>query len=300
MRNFFLFFTFFFSVVGFAGDRDFPIRYVDSLVSSGFASPVVEMEIAGRTGLFLVDSGASVTVLAKWFAEEASVKSGVQGKTSDATGDRKATRIARETWTMKSRHGEKVAFGNRFAVIVDLPSVFKEHGLAGILSPQQLLVKEEICLLNLGSSPFLRIQDNWPSDFQGTPLDVVVSAGPGGTETSLYTLKALVEGDPAVFVVDTGADGVGLGSETQVGKKLFSKSKISAAKVGGISGSPQGIREIPSAQVEILGKSQTMKIRLQPVSAEMPASGMIGMQFLKRCALALARNKGSISCPLIL
>jgi hypothetical protein len=61
-----------------------PISYDSALNAQGFPSPLVKAEIAGHEALFIVDSGASVNVLADWYAKVAEIPAGEAGST--ATG----------------------------------------------------------------------------------------------------------------------------------------------------------------------------------------------------------------------
>src|SRR3989338_3808007 len=152
--------------------------------------------------------------------------------------------------------------------------------------------------LSLSESPFFRISGQQPrKEDRFFPLNTIFSEGPGGQQNVLFTLDAIVDEVKTSFIVDTGADGASIGAETESGKKLLAKSIPTDEKIGGITGKPEVIRIVPQAQVKILDHDIKMKIRLQPISKQMSADGMLGMQFLKNCSLIISLKTGSISCP---
>src|SRR5579863_9250555 len=76
--------------------RSLPIFYDAMLAAQGFPSPLLRARIAGHETLFIVDSGASVHVLADWFAEVAAIPtSTTTGSTARGSGGKTtAARVA--------------------------------------------------------------------------------------------------------------------------------------------------------------------------------------------------------------
>lgn len=297
MKTVTLFILFFCSLNVIGAPKEIALQYDSSLVNQGFASPIVTISINGKNGRFLVDSGASITVVSQLFAEKAKVVISGQGDIGGSSGGFSQSAVGKADLIVRSSLG-KASFKGHHVVIVSLPNVFRENDLDGILSPQQLLNDREIGILDLSEMPSFKIYND-PPDLSKTAfgLNVISSSGPGGSKTTLFTIEAFVADTKTTFIVDTGADGAGLGVETLVGKKLLPMSIPTNEKIGGINGTPAEIRLVPHASVRLLGRKFDMNIRLQPTSQGMPADGMLGMQFLKNCRLLLSSTRGSIHCP---
>lgn len=277
--------------------RDIPFRYDNTLAAQGFSSPIASISINGEQGLFLIDSGASVNVISKWFAEKAKIKIFGQSVVAGTSGGTGKSSMSEVDFLVNTR-GRKVSFKDQFAVIVTLPEVFRENGLAGIISPQQLLSEKETGVLNLSENPSLKIYKDIPKFKRPVHrLNAVLSEGPKGQKTVLFTIHADVSGIKTNFIVDTGADGAGIGAKTSAGQKLLSQSVSTNERIGGINGTSEEVRIVSKTTVKLLGRDFEMKIRLQPISDKMPAEGMLGMQFLKNCSLILSSTSGSILCP---
>lgn len=276
---------------------EFPLRYDQPLVEQGFTSPVIKVSVNGTSGLFLVDSGASVSVVSSWFAEKAGIQDLSSGTVGGASGGSDASKMAKLDLSLTSSIGEAIVYKGKVVAIASLPEVFHTNGIAGILSPQQLLKENEVCRLELKTNPSMTFQESRPTpQSKYLPLSIVTHSGPEGTQTALYTLEGRVEGFKTHFIVDTGANEARIGFETSPGTHLLPQSIPTNEKVGGITGKPEFVRLLPHAKVKLLDRSLRMNVRLQPISNQMPADGMLGMEFLKNCSLIFSLNYGSIYC----
>lgn len=285
----------FFSVDAFSAE--FELRYDQKLAEQGFTSPVVKVSVNGTSELFLVDSGASITVVSSWFAENLGIRDTSSGTVGGASGGSDVSKTAKISLTLTSSAGTFVVYKNKVVAIASLPEVFRTNGLAGILSPQQLLEENDFCLLELKTNPSMTVQKSKPFAPRGySPLSIVTRAGPEKTQTTLYTLEGQIEEFKASFVVDTGANEARLGLGTAAGNQLLSKSIPTNEKVGGITGKPEFVRLLPQANVTLLHQTSRMNVRLQPISNQMPADGMLGMEFLRNCSLLFTLKNGFISC----
>jgi hypothetical protein len=66
--------------------QSLPIFYDAALVAKGFPSPLVKARIAGHEALFIIDTGASVNVLADWYARLAEVPTTTTAGTATGSG----------------------------------------------------------------------------------------------------------------------------------------------------------------------------------------------------------------------
>src|SRR5215471_7353666 len=99
---------------------DIKLQYDPQLVSAGFPSPLLRGTIRGQSVWFLVDTGASVHVIANWFAT--SVKIPTKQTSSRAKGSTggEARALAAYGETIRV-DGTKQELKLREAAVIDLP-----------------------------------------------------------------------------------------------------------------------------------------------------------------------------------
>lgn len=299
MRNFILFCSLLLSSINlFAKDEAFPLRYDEKLTKAGFPSPVIDVVINGVKGIFLIDTGASINIISAGFAQRSNISGNGQIAVSDSSGSSNKSNISQIDFQINCNEGQEYHFNKQSFAIVNLPDVFNQNEIAGIISPQQLLSKDKNLILDLKFPRMLITSKSFPkfSSRNLIKLNVVTSKGPNNTLIYLYTITGTVDNFPAIFIADTGASNIGIGIETNVGHSLHKKAVESSEQIGGINGEPQKVLIIPEAELKIFSKPQIVKLRLQPISSGMPADGMIGMQFLRECSLSLSKKEGFIDC----
>lgn len=276
-----------------------PLKYNLDLIQKGFSSPVIELTINGTKGFFLLDSGASVTVVSSWFASKARIDTEESSTIHDSSGSSNATEIAQVRLIIEDEFKKEIIFEKQVAMIINLPNIFQESKIAGILSPQQLITKDESLLLAL-DKPLLVIGSsiaNLKTEGERySDLKVIYSSGPQGTTISLYALNSILETKSTTFLIDTGAQDIAIGSETEIGKFLLPKTIETTEQVTGVNGMPQNVRIFPRARLNLLGTTDEISLRIHPISKGMPADGMVGMRFLKKCSLILSHKSGQIKC----
>lgn len=274
---------------------EFALSFDPLLDQAGFASPTVEIIVNGKKGIFLVDTGASLSVVASWFAAESNI---VQNTMAATTGANDQAPLAKIDLALKSSNGETLVYKNKEVWITSLPSSFRVYGISGILSPQSLITKSGAATLNLGKVPSLIISDISHASLKDyTPLTSIHSISPEVTHTILYVVDGKIANLPVRFLVDSGADNAAIGNQSRAGKKLLHKSITSHEKVGGISGKPSSVRLLTQIETTLLGRKFKMDVRLQPTSQDMPAEGMLGMKFLRGCSIILENVQGFLHCP---
>ena len=99
-----------------------------------------------------------------------------------------------------------------------------------------------------------------------------------------------------MLIVDTGASYVAVGRKTSAGLALLPNSVPTSEKVEGIDGKAEEVRLVSNAELNAAGRTFATDIRIQPISKKMPADGMAGMQFLRRCTLFLRQREGQVFC----
>jgi predicted aspartyl protease len=171
-------------VAGQGKDHQFPLEVWSS-------QPVVRVRVNGQEPqAFIVDTGASVSVLTRSYAEKIGVK-GVSGASYDVDSPAGLlpTELARVDVSL-----DQLAFRNVDVALIELPL----PGIAGILSPQALFAGMPVEL-----------------DFRSFVMRVGPAARPSGdaahtelviSDGTPYVLTALEGRPPRYFLLDTGAD----------------------------------------------------------------------------------------------
>ena len=111
--------------------RTVPLRYDPALVKADFPSPAARLTVNGRSGWFLVDTGAGVHMVTSWFAEAA-------GLEPDPTSDGRSAASTRpvERWPFEAcaRSWADLEDGRALtlavAVVTDFPAEFEQHQIA--------------------------------------------------------------------------------------------------------------------------------------------------------------------------
>jgi hypothetical protein len=128
--------------------RPLPIFYDQALAAQGFPNPLVRARIAGHEAIFIVDTGASVNVLADWYAEIAGVPSTSTDTRAQGSGGGAAPlRVARR---VQGEWGDGQRFSLNEAIVISFPPYFKSQRLGGLVSPQLLAPAGMAAVLDLG------------------------------------------------------------------------------------------------------------------------------------------------------
>jgi hypothetical protein len=131
-----------------------PIFYDPALAANGFPNPFVKARIAGHEAIFILDTGASLNLLADWYANAAKIPtsattdSTVNGSGGKASVPRMAHRI-RGRWS----DGQWLSLSE--TMVVAFPPYFKSHHIGGLISPQFLTPAGMAAVLDL-ETPSLR------------------------------------------------------------------------------------------------------------------------------------------------
>lgn len=111
-----------------AANRPLPIFYDAALVAKGFPSPLVKARIAGHEALFIIDSGASVTVVADWYARLAKIP--IATAAGAATGSGGKTATVRTTHRLQGHWSDGQGFTLTEAIVVAFPPCLRRCILA--------------------------------------------------------------------------------------------------------------------------------------------------------------------------
>ena len=131
-----------------------PIFYDPALAVQGFPNPLVKAAIAGHEALFIVDSGASVNVLADWYAEIVAIPTVTTADSKAKGSDGKTTEV-RLAQQLEGRWSDGQRLALNEAIVVSFPPLFKSLHLGGLISPQLLAPVGMAAVLDL-KRPSLR------------------------------------------------------------------------------------------------------------------------------------------------
>jgi hypothetical protein len=268
--------------------------------------PLVRVLIGGRPTSMLLDTGASAHLLGGWFAR--GQKLPLAPSPRDVAVDHDGNPVVLQ----RTQDTEVVIEGwpplpDRDWLVTELPTVFEERDVAGILSPQLLVGHGLSIVLDLRHGELRREPageerrdgDALPGgcSLAQAPVRRCTGQGPDNGSGPVYAIEADVEGRASVLVVDTGSTSSDLlsGSDasaalearvTDVGRGAFTLSESAASKT--VTGVHLRIGECSwSARMDLV----------RGTSAESCAhDGNIGMDLLRRCRLDFDFRGMSVRC----
>ena len=268
-----------------------PLQYQESLIKLGFPSPLLRASINGRQFWFIIDTGAGVHALASWFVSAAGLKS--QPTTATATGStgESENHVAMVENTVLRLDGDR-ELKLREAIVVELPKIFAEQQIAGLLSPQLLAAPHTAAVLDL-RAPRLRFE----------PFDAAVAAlrrehGTISTgaracrnpdspfENRQYAASIRVNGIDGTMLVDSGATGTVAFSHSHIASALTS-SASGTDHTQGVGGAVHTTRTVSGARLERGGATATIKLAIGGAAPDCGSDGLLGMDALRQCVLVL-------------
>src|ERR1700674_1756067 len=184
------------------GSAAYRLGHPADLTREGFPSPVLEATLAGKPARLLVDTGAGVHALARWFAKAASLQSFPLSSTARDSMGREVSIEGVETTLRAGVREERIA-----AIVVDFPPFFEQHRIAGLLSPQLLAHEFAAAVLDQRAGT-LRF-DSFESALTATGAAEIrgarVCAEGSVKPNRLYVVPVMVAGRSAMLELDTGA-----------------------------------------------------------------------------------------------
>jgi hypothetical protein len=189
-----------------------PLHYQESLIELGFPSPLLRATLSGQQVWFIIDTGAGVHVFASWFVSAARLEPRqTPGTVTGSTGESENHLAMVESTVLRLEGDRELKL--REAVILELPKIFAEQRIAGLLSPQLLAGPHSAAVLDL-RVPKLRFE---PFD---TAVDAfkrehrVISTGSRACrnpespfENRQYAASIRVNDIDGTMLVDSGATG---------------------------------------------------------------------------------------------
>lgn len=282
--------------------QSLPIFYDPALAAQGFPSPLVKVRIAGHEALFIVDSGASVHVLADWYAEDAKIPSSATTG-SRATGSGGQTSAARVAHRLQGQWSDGQSFDLMEAMVVAFPPLFQSLHLGGLISPQLLAPAGTAAVLDLKTPalrfvPFARALSELKRSKVSPPPPLLTQACQNARSKVVnrqYLVPVSAAGAMDLMLVDTGATKTIFSDESTIAHAIESGSKP-GPRSEGVGGAVNGRRMVNGVQLQRGNAVVALNPSIGEVSVPCDAKGILGMDALRSCLLILGDREMAFSC----
>jgi predicted aspartyl protease len=265
-------------------------------------NPIVDGTVNGRRVQLLLDTGASLSVIAGWLARSARLDvRPAPDVTRDSVGITVQAQLARDV------NVEITGFGRiaeRDILVAELPPFFEQANVGAILSPQQLAPAGDAVILDLrrsrltaGSSmaAILRFQRD-AGPLLTRPWVRACANAASLLPNVEFSVPATLDGQAALLDLDTGAEVSSVRAASKAGEALGTRAG-SYGSATGISGSTttQIARDTTIAAGEVVAKAD-VRLVTSAENPTCPSDGLLGMDVLQRCTLVLTRLQALVRC----
>ncbi len=279
-----------------------PIFYDPALAAQGFPNPLVKAAIAGHEALFIVDSGASVNVLADWYAEIVAIPTVTTADSKAKGSDGKTTEV-RLAQQLEGRWSDGQRLALNEAIVVSFPPLFKSLHLGGLISPQLLAPVGMAAVLDL-KRPSLRfvplaralshLQRSKAPMFPLAMTQVCRNAD-SQLVNRQYLAAVTSAGVTDLVLVDTGATKTIFSEQSKIAGAIGSGSERGPLSEG-VGGAMKGQRIVRDVHLLRGGQTVVLNPSIGEVSVPCAAKGILGMDALRGCSLILGDYAMAFSC----
>jgi hypothetical protein len=257
----------------------------------------VKARIAGREAIFIIDTGASVNLLAAWYVKAAKIPTdAMPGATVNGSVVPRMARRLRGRWSSGQR------FSWDKTLVVSFPPYFESNHIGGIVSPQFVTPAGLSAVLDL-AAPSLRFLpfEHALSDLQQSNLSTdpvpVYQACHSMTADPLYLVPATAAGVTDLMGVDTGATNTQFSEDANIAHAIGSRSESSGHASESLGSIDTGERLVRNVQLLRGGRTVT----LNPTIGKAPTgfcdgTGRLGMDALRGCVLVLSHSESAFTC----
>jgi hypothetical protein len=264
-----------------------------ALVGPGRNVPLVHARIAGQPTLMLVDTGSFDHLLEGWFARE--LQDAESSGKPAAVVDHANRKVAVERWTASSFaiDGWGALAPIRPLVTGDLTPAPRALGIGAILSPQRL-ARGATVVLDFPAGEMVAMDEAAATArLAAHPRSLGVALRCGAS----FAFSATVDRQDARLVLDTGSYTTDLRSTSPPGRALGGRTSVShdVYAIGG----PVATRVLGDASLVVGALTARLDV---PVVADRPqasrcvSDGVLGMDVLARCVVAIDEMKMRASC----
>lgn len=245
--------------------------------------------VAGKVGdqptHFIIDTGASAHAIDSSLASAAHLSA--PARTSAVTLD---------SWG---------ALGDKPLAIVELPARFKEHGIGGVIAPQQLAEGGDAVVVDILNRQ-MRLRPKSTAWSELNDFGVVLTPAEqrkfcavdvGGAQGVVLAVDSSVEGEPARLAIDTGAGRTRLIESSKGGAKAATHPVLGRSMAVGaatdVAASIHG-----GVPLTVGAWATTVDVGVAPGEkhAQCGYEGRIGMDVLSQCAIGMATDEFLLAC----
>ena len=269
------------------------LHYDATLAAAGFPSPLLSITIGGQRGVFLIDTGAGVHVIAKWFVEAAGLTATPTDMTvTGSTGTETRVDIVPEV-SATIDGGRKVVLAD--AVVTAFPPVFETHRIAGLISPQLLAVDDEDAILDLRRPRLLFQRSKARAIASPTDRGRACTNAESPFRNRLYAINVVADGNQAELLLDTGATRTTLDASSAAARALEGRA-VPGDSNQGVGGAIERLRRVPDVRLARGGSTAPIELRIGNVHSQCGAEGLLGMDALRQCVLTLGPSRVEVKC----
>jgi hypothetical protein len=270
--------------------------------SEPLRNPVVDGTVNGRRVQLMLDTGASLSVIAGWLARALRLDvRPVASLLRDSVGATVKTQLARDVNVVITGWG-RVA--EHDMLVAELPPFFEQANVGVILSPQQLAPAGDAVVLDLRhgrltAAPSIDAILSFERDtgrLLSSPWVRGCAAAGSLLPNVKFVVPATLDGHIALLELDTGAETSRARSASKAGEALGARAQSAgiAAGVGG-STSTQVARNTTITVGDVVAKTD-VKLVTGDDELACPSDGLLGMDVLQRCTLVLTRLQAFVRC----
>lgn len=259
---------------------------------------MVKARIAGHEAMFIIDSGASVNVLADWYARLAEIPTTTA--TGTATGSGGKTAAVQTARRLRGHWSNGQGFTLKEAIVVAFPPLFETLHLAGLVSPQLLAPDGTAAVLDLKVpslkfEPFARAMTDLHLS-QAITIPQQVCRDPDSQFVNrVYLAPVTAAGVTDRVLIDSGATKTIFSAESNIAHAIETTSEL-GPRSEGVGGEVSGQRMVPNVQMLRGGQTAALSPSIGKVAAPCDAKGLLGMDALRSCLLILGDSEMAISC----
>jgi hypothetical protein len=270
------------------------ISFITSLQGRRPPVPIIEVKVAGRSTLLIVDTGASYHYLGQWLVNDLEL---AVDETTELTRDhagRHVPTLATEPISITA--GGWLLVDHARLPVVELPQALKELGIGGLISPQ-FLARGETVVVDGVSGQLMRS----PAVQVPTSAQELSMCQHDGPEFPFWkvVVPARVEGSPLLLEIDSGGSSSGVQLDSATGALL--QKRVPVKEAGGKSLGIAGeftTTSLDNAEIEVGALKFVRDIDLLPGTSSDGCfyDGVLGMDVLATCQIYLTDSRATLSC----